>query len=94
MDSITYSSSGQFVIKKLNKEALNPVADFGLLQKLADKTNATFTPYNNLSSFLQQIDSFSPVSTIHSNEKENLLRQHSRGRHPAPPYKGDRCRLR
>ncbi|MCB0496928.1 MAG: VWA domain-containing protein [Cyclobacteriaceae bacterium] len=73
MDSITYSSSGQFVIKKLNKEALNPVADFGLLQKLADKTNATFTPYNNLSSFLQQIDSFSPVSTIHSNEKENPL---------------------
>lgn len=73
MDSSNYVSQGQFVIKKLNKEALNPVADFGLLQKLAAKTNATFTPYGRISDFEKQIEDFKPVATLHSSEKENPL---------------------
>ena len=73
IDSTVYRSGSQFVVKKLDKEALNPVADFDMLEKLATKTNATFTPYTQLSLFLDQIDRFNPVSTLHSSEKENLL---------------------
>lgn len=73
IDSVDYTSQGQFIVKKLNKEALNPVADFDVLQRLAAKTNATFTPYNKIESFINEVEGFDPVSTLHSSEKENLL---------------------
>lgn len=73
MDSKKYSSSGQFVVRKLNKEALNPVADHSVLRKLAQKSEGQFYAASDISEFLSQIEELNPVSTIHSSETEKPL---------------------
>ncbi len=66
-------SSGQFVVQELNKETLNPVADFDLLRKIANKTQASFYQLDSINEFKNKIESLSPVSTIHSTQKDNPI---------------------
>ncbi len=73
LDGIKYHSKGQFVVEKLNKEALNPVADFDLLRKMATKSGGAFYTLEESSQFKADIAALSPTSTIHSSEKEEPL---------------------
>lgn len=68
-----YSSKGQFVVKSLNLELLNPIADFDLLQKMALKSNGEFYSFANISVFNNKIKELEPVSTIHSTQKDEPL---------------------
>lgn len=68
-----YYASGQFVIKKLNKEALNPVADFDLLQKLAERSKGRFYELKNIGQFNNQIENLNPVSTIHTTKENEAI---------------------
>ncbi len=68
-----YSSKGQFVVKSLNLELLNPTADFDLLQKMALKSNGSFYSFANISAFNNKIEELKPVSTIHSTRKDEPL---------------------
>lgn len=73
LDSKKYYSTGQFVIQKLNKEAINPVADFDLLRKIAEKSQGSFYPLDQMDEFENLINKLNPVSTIHTSEKDELL---------------------
>ena len=73
IDLKKYNTTGQFVVQELNKEALSPVADFDLLQKLASKSNGSFYPIEGMDGFLKQIEELNPISTIHTSEKEEPL---------------------
>lgn len=73
IDSKKYFSRGQFIVKQLNKEALNPVADFDLLRKVAFKSQASFYDLNQMAEFKSQIDTLNPISTIHTTEKDEPL---------------------
>lgn len=73
IDSKKYYTTGQFIIKELNREALNPVADFDLLQKLASKSQASFYSLKDLDEFINQVGKLNPISTIHTSEKEEPL---------------------
>jgi len=68
-----YYSSGQFVVRKLNKEALNPVADFDLLRKVASKSKASFFKITQTHELITEIESLNPVSSIHTTEKDEPL---------------------
>jgi len=68
-----YNSKGQFIIKSLNLELLNPTADFDLLQKMAVKSNGEFYTLANISAFNNKINEFEPISTIHSTQKDEPL---------------------
>jgi len=70
MDSVNYSSTGQFVVQKLNYEAINPVADFDMLQKLATKSGGSFYELSQIGDFVKAIEYLNPISIIHSTEKE------------------------
>ena len=69
----SYTSAGQFVVKSLNKEALNPVADYTLLAKLAEKFSGKYYTLNQLPALESTIKSLSPVSIIHSSSREQPL---------------------
>jgi hypothetical protein len=73
IDTKKYYSSGQFVVKQLNIEALNPVADFDLLRKVAERSQASFYKLDQIDEFKIFIDSLNPVSTIHTTEKEEPI---------------------
>ena len=73
IESKKYYASGQFVVKALNQEALNPVADFELLRKVAFKSQGSFYTLNQIDELSSQFDQLNPVSTIHTTEKDEPL---------------------
>jgi len=73
LENKAYSVKGQFVIKLLDLEKINPTADFGLLQKLATKSKGKFYTFAQIGNFKNQIDELSPISTIHTTQKEEPL---------------------
>lgn len=73
LDGKNYFSTGQFVVQQLNKEALNPVADFSLLKKMANSSNGSFYELAQIEQLKSAISDFDPISTIHSNEKEEPI---------------------
>lgn len=73
IDTKKYYVSGQFVVKQLNKEALNPVADFDLLRKLAFKSNASYFNINQSAEIQSELESLNPISSIHTTEKDEPL---------------------
>ncbi len=68
-----YLSKGQFIIKSLDLEHLNPKADFDLLHKIAVKSKGEFYAFANINDFNNKIEELEPVSTIHSTQKEEPL---------------------
>lgn len=73
IESKNYYATGQFVVQALNKEALNPVADFELLRKMAVKSQGLFYPLDHIGDFEKHIEEMSPVSVIHTTEKDEPL---------------------
>ena len=73
IESKTYHTTGQFVVQALNKEALNPVSDFELLRKVALKSQGLFYPLKQIGGFKDHIEGLSPISAIHTTEKDEPL---------------------
>ena len=59
---------GSFVVKELQLEVINEVADFEMLRQLSKKSGAYFYDASDLSKFLEDSQSFSDPSLLHSSE--------------------------
>ncbi len=67
------SVSGQFLVKALNIEPQNMVADFGLLRKLSQSTGGKFYRQDEWNEFTTDFRKTTPKELIHSEESFNPL---------------------
>ncbi len=73
LENKSYIAKGQFIIKLLDLEKLNPTADFNILQKLATKSNGEFYTFAQIENLKNKVAELSPISTIHTTQKEEPL---------------------
>jgi hypothetical protein len=64
-------ATGQFSVKEQNIEAINVVADFGLLKKLAGATGGKFYRHADWNRFVSDFKQTQPKELIHSEESFN-----------------------
>ncbi|TAF31416.1 MAG: VWA domain-containing protein [Cytophagales bacterium] len=62
------TSTGQFIVKALDIEAINTTADFASLRNLASKNNGQFYTESSLEALLKNLSERKAISRIHSSE--------------------------
>ena len=73
LETKKHTAAGQFVIKKLDLEAVDLTADFKVLRSIAEKSQGKFYKVDQLDEFTDDLSAINAPSIIHSREKEQSL---------------------
>ena len=73
MEAKKHRVNGQFIIEKLDLEAIDLTADYKVLRNIAEKSNGQFYQANQMDQFILDVQNIDAPAIIHTREKEQSL---------------------